>query len=163
MASKKILTSSFQLWPVLFAFNDCANVSRIVMMRWRSGKRSCLLWRTTDGESFWEFPARIDLSSDWSNMSLSQMFCVLITAYPSCLSFLNRFSMSCHHCLGFLFHHPFKQPSCNHVRLSQEVKQKDLHPKAKLAPHLASRAKAVPYQLLAFESIQLTHVGSSVL
>lgn len=29
----------------------------------------------------------------------------------------------------------------------EEVKQKDLHPKAKLAPHLASRAKAVPYQL----------------
>lgn len=59
--SKKILTSSFQLWPVLFVFNDCANVSRIVMMRWRSGKRSCLLWRTTSGESFWEFAARIDL------------------------------------------------------------------------------------------------------
>ena len=64
--------------------------------------------------------------------------------------FLKRFSVGFHHFLGFLFHHTFKQQSCNHVRLSQEVKQKDLHPKAKLAPHLASRAKAVPYQLLAF-------------
>ncbi len=55
MASNKILTSSFRLWHVLLVFNDSGNVSRIVMMRWRNGKRSCLLWRTAGGESFRDF------------------------------------------------------------------------------------------------------------